>query len=687
MASITIGSVPITLPIKFTTPLIEAKSSWADDWSAHPEFIMERLKINASSIEPSSFSFQYHYGHLKQVTDSGLNSYAPLDLSGWWVKVSFFDSSGAPQVQFVGQVDSQGRDYQGNTTTPAGLQTFVATDGLRILEKIRVSQSIFLDDFGDQQKIGWIPGMNKRDRHGLVVGNVSYPDSNGDYYYGGDVPATSSSPKWTRTEYGYYLLGNFVQQSDSTGAATGPSWYLVGQTEITDGMNDTIDFPQAGTALELLRMLIEPKYGIDFNVQYSPADDSGNAEGFQVNIFALTNVAATFGGKTMPANPNTVSIDRTNQIDLTDTYIVQSDARKVDKVKVIGQRIVVCGSLFGDDAVDTPTTGTLVGKWSDALETSYISAGGSADPKKCDPIRRAEKYRDVYQHLGAPDDWDQDGGEWSVATTAEGKLTTGDFQNLVRETLPWIPLKTGFDYTHNPPTDNTDGTTDAETSAPMVFIYDSQPAILSTEGYIQAEHNGIGVAQPHMDWGVFLSAAPNHRLALNSWTDTEAMSTGELDALQFDFTQTVATIAIESDHRLAIEWDAPANLAAGDGSVMVIMVEEAQMWVALPETIVGLDDTGQLQTIGTGTGSGPIILRNDVDRLSQIMAGVISRYTNERSRARISLRGFQPWGFMVGSVLNAFQQGEDVTQIGNIISSIEWTLSPTPKMVINSGYS
>ena len=718
MANVVIGNNPLTLPLVFKPALIEMQSTWGDGWEAAPQFELEELVVNASSVDPSTATLTYRYGeNVKQVTDTGFNSYAPVDLSGTWVRISMFDDSGNPQVQFVGQIDSQARELWGSSTNPAGKQFYTAVDPLRTLQKIMVSTAIFYDsedadgstDPSYYDTVGWVPPMNKRDKRGLIVGNVSDPDDDGDYYYGGTSPATDSSPKWTRTQYANYLIDNFVQQTDDTGDDTGPEWFLVGQTDVTDGMNDTIDLPQSASVAELLKRIIDPKYGIDFNVVYSPADNAGNGEGFSVNIFALTAQTATFGTATMPTNPNTVSIDRTNQIDLIESYLVESDAKKVDMVKVLGKRIIVCGTLWGTNAQDgtsqstPPDLGSLVKRWSGALEADYISAGGSGDPSTCDPIRRREKYRDVYQHLGAPDDWDLNGGAWAVATKFDGTLQPvgqSDYQTLVRETLPWIPLKQGYDYTIAPPFDNTDGEVEPEVSAPLAWVYDAQSLILGNPGYIQCELNGIGVGVPHNDWGIFLHASPNHRLALNAWDPEQEGTTGESNSCDFDYTQTVATIAIESDHRLAIAYQVPSSLAAGDGSVMTIEDNEAELWVALPGTIVDVDESGNLDPIASPVDADDgslIVLRNDVDRLSLLMAGIISRYINARARARIVINGFQPWGYMVGSILTVFQQGDDVTQVGAVITSIRFTCPESvgmggekvriPQTILSSGYA
>jgi hypothetical protein len=94
-------------------------------------------------------------------------------------------------------------------------------------------------------------------------------------------------------------------------------------------------------------------------------------------------------------------------------------------------------------------------------------------------------------------------------------------------------------------------------------------------------------------------------------------------------------------------------------------------------------DTTQLLSSGTTQR----VLRNDISRLSLILAGMVSKYTNERARAILTYQGFLPWGDAIGSILNAFQQGDSIRQVGAPITSVLWTAGPSPRTVIKTGYA
>src|SRR6185437_7724555 len=152
-----------------------------------------------------------------------------------------------------------------------------------------------------------------------------------------------------------------------------------------------------------------------------------------------------------------------------------------------------------------------------SIEQDYINAGGLAfksdgmggwiinpnsDPTQNDRVRKSEKYRDVYQSYAAPTTWDMDGGIWCVLCQDDGTIINekqaqkqigGDnpvsFKQVsLRETLSWIPLKEGFDYSTDPPTDNTlsDGM-ESQIKGPIAWILDPSPDNGDPPHFIQSD--------------------------------------------------------------------------------------------------------------------------------------------------------------------------------------------------------
>ena len=706
MPATIIGNNSPTLPLTFYPAIVETWQDLGDgtsNWVYDPELQLVSFGLHASAI--STAEIERRYGNVKMTYESDFPDEARIarDLTDWWVRISIPDDGGTTVTQFVGQVENQSRVMTGNAALPAGTQNWIVSGGQRILQRITISQSVFAvdqsTDHETQSKVGWVPAMNARDKRGLMVGNrcdspqpvpPGSPDEHARFAYGGKTV-------WTHLQYLQYIVDKFVQQNDNangdgTGNPVFPRWTITGQTDVLDGMQTTIKFNEAATAEAIIKELIPPKYGVDFVVR--PTDESEPGEGddgFEINIFALAAASQAVAGVTMPANPNLVQVVKDNEITMTETHVVEADERRVDRVQVIGARIVVCGTLKNAASQAGPSPNLLVKRWSNDIENDYKIAAGTVsnpdNPITPDTIRGYEKYEDVFQHVGAPDDWQlqdityQKPGTWSVSCNDDGTFTTAAFQQSMRETLGYIPLKEGFDYSVTPPVDNTGMSYDgaqSDTKPPLAWIYDDGSVSGLAPGYVPWKH----VRAPFQDWGLILGADPNHTFALNHWSSSDA-ETSDKQPL-YDYLTAIITIAIESDHRLSLGYTMPDELSAGDGSVMTIIEEEAEAWVMLPYTILDVnpDDGTPVESPSQLT-----VLRNDLSRLQLVMAGAVSRYINGRLRVALTFKGFNSWMNLVGQILTVVQQGDDVQQVGAPITSVEWMQTPTPVTVVKTGYA
>lgn len=694
MGTTIIGGGTTPLPMTFSAPIVEVASSWGAEWQLQPDCYLVKCGVYASSTSTSYCEIKRTYGNVKEPFASNFQIKTDLDLGNQWVRISFPADQGNPRVIFVGVIMPQTRDLMGSATLPSAVQIWRAYGGLSILQKIFISKSVYFVPPGGaggspkKTMVEWIPAMNARDRKGILVGN-STNDIDGNYYYGGQNV-------WTHLQYLKYLISNFIQQED------GPTWTVAGQTDVLDSIKTTIRFPEVATAADLVRDLIPVTYGIDFIIEPTDA-------GYQIRVFALTALDIGFKGVNIPKNPNTVSINRTENKHLFRARVVQTNERRVDRVEVIGKRIVVCGTLVGarvsnlkaQTSPDT-TKATLIPKWSTAIETDYIGANGlvaqtpTAGALVFDEARKDKvKYGEVYCHYGAPLNWDMDGGSWSVMCNDDGSITKGPYQNVTRETVNWIPLKQGFDYTQQPPVDNTvGGVYETNVQTPLAWIYNENfiAADSSVGGstwsikprYQACFLDGIHVGVPYLDWGVHLSAHPQHQMARNHWSDTQLQTTVlDFEQPDYDHQTLIATVAIESDHRIRLAYQLPANLAAGDGSVMTIHHDDAEMWCVLPNTAVSIDTDGTILT----TSAAPQILRNDTDRLALVLAGAIVRYAYARAKGDFGFRGFFLATDLMGAICTVYQEGDNSQAINSPLTEMEWVLDPSPQSTIKAGYA
>lgn len=688
-AATIIGEGLADYPRTLLTPFIQTMKEWTlgDDglpeWQADFELTFCSAEVHASSAQVSILEFKRRYGKTKEPYENDFSIKPAKNLSGQWASLWMWGDDGTPALMFAGRIEDQARDLMGkpsdgiNPALAAGIQTFIAAGPLRILQKITVSEAIYLVNDDDEEAdqifatVQHIPAMNARDHRALFVGNRSdLADDQGVFYYGG-------KQTWTHGQYLKYVVANFVQQYEGDDVTpTGPIWTIGGQKDILELMTTTIKFPQVVTVAEMCRLLIPVKYGVDFFVHPTPL-------GFEITVFALSSLEGSIAGATMPKNPNTVQIDKGTSLDMVKVHLVESGQRRYDSIRVLGKRIVVCGSLRATDDASS----TLIGKWSDAIEAAY-KAETSGDTDANDKSRQAEKYRNVFQLFGAPADWDLDGGKWAVQTDFNGTVisTPGDYQNVLRETLHWIPLKEGFDYRNGGEADGTLGTSEPDVKSPMAWIkdYDNPAATDDNPIYVACHFAGIHVQGVYNDWGIFLSASPNHLLDHGDWDDDAAASNSSDVEARFDYTTLIATIAIESDSRLQVGFDLPADQQAGDGSIMTVLDEEAECWVMLGGTVVDLDASNKPVT----GGSDLRILRNDNQRLALVAAGEYVRYINERIKAQIDLKGLFPWGNLIGSILTMIVTGDDQLRVGAPITSVFWTAAENSvSTIMRTGYA
>ncbi len=684
---------------QFTYPIIEQKATWADTWTRSTDLEILRFDIKSGGNDGiSTAEVKRRYGTIKQPNETTYHTLTTLDLAasgGTWIRISLLgnDTNSTPILAFMGTVDGQANQLRGENvlisgTTgsqiSSGVQNWTVSGGLRILQKLVVSESIFVNgSANDVSRVGWLPDMNSRDAHGMIVGNRSTdaydPRSSGTYSFIYGAVGNATANIWSHLQYVTYLVQNFIQND------TGPKWTLGGASTLLNAMETTIEFEACESALSMLRKLIPPKYGVDFAV--IPTKDNGtvSSDGYQIYVYALLGEDLTINGVTYPKNPNTLTVKRDDQLFFTEAHLVESTARRVDKIRVMGKRIVVCGTLAA-----TANDPTLVPKWSATLEADYIADTG-ADIDETDRRKNKDKYRDVYRKFGAPVDWDLDGstiptahipGSWAKECGTDGTLSSGgQFQNLVRHTLNFTPLREGFDYSTNPPTDTTLADSEPEFKPPIAWVVDPEPDGGGDPVYVQCDLVGMHIHSSPHDWGLFVEASPNHLLALNNFTNSADVTISP----KYDYNTLVATIAIPVDHRIQLGYDVPTALAAGDGSIMTVVDEGAELWVILESTAYDVDDDGTLLFTPS-----EMIVRDDTDRLALALTGLVARYINERVKARLVFKGFQPLGGLIGNILSVVQQGDEITNIGGPVTSVEWIQGSngnSPQTIFSAGYA
>lgn len=664
------GAVPIVSPVA----IVEIRQTWADEWQVDNtlEYVAGGAAAASEGIDEARF--RRVYGRVGEPWESDLAARELLHLTGYWVRVRLLDAQG-PITIFSGRIGPASREIDGGQVTdpvsllpiPSGEQTWTAYGPLRLLDKLSISESVQLTE-EEIEGVGtvWVEtrlpkpqDMNGGLGAGTIVGNRSAnKGSSGTYVFGG-------SETWTNGQMLAYLLRHFVDDSDDGG----PAWSVGGQVAALEEIEISLPFNVGKTtAAAAIRALIDRERGLDWVIR--PTDD-----GFQIEVFALLAVPYTFNGKTVPANPNVIDFSADDDAAVVKCVIEQSDEHLYGKVRVIGGPVLVCCTLKGE-LVHPWYEGSLTARWDPDLETLYKAGTGTPTDtaSQHDQARADETFEPVYQHFGAPDDWDHQGGAASPAFDAIGGLVASPdgaaYQNLVRKTESFLPLKTGWDYSVDPAVDHNADGVEPDLMKPAVWIEHDNP---EDPLYLPIEDLGVSVSVPADDWGVVLGCQPQHKLAREDWT-------GAAEARYFpeyEWREMVATIAFRSDFRLEME-EVIEDAINADG-VLDIKAEDCEIWYLAPQTVVGTSGTGVL----LHSGDQPRLIRDDSQRLAGILAGAVSRYLASRTKATIRLRGLWPYQGMIGTILEGIESGGDVDQVHTPVTSCRWEEGDT---VIGCGY-
>jgi hypothetical protein len=661
------------------TPKLYYRATWSASWTELTTFEPLYATDAVPSQALSELQFRYRYGELQQPGGSSFATVTPIDLVGQWVKLEYnYGTTGTPDFQplFCGRVELESREVFGKqgAAPAAGVPTFTAFGPARILEKRTVARSVW-DDGAATFDVNWLAPMNAFDERNLIIGNRGNSKLNGVYWH------SENAATWNNRDYVDYLVNAFL--NDSTNADE-PVWQLQGDTNALADLANIerpIVWGEVESLADMLAQLIPREAGLDYFIRLgsvTPAAGGAAVDGFALHVFSLTPSDVTFGTTTLRANTNTVSFNATNNYDFDRGIFEKSAAETYGTLRVIGNRAVLCASFQRG-----PTASELDDGWSSTLESEYEAGTGSdSDPAQAqDDYRADDKFRDVYQM------WHViptiSGASYFPTIDADGSVdwtTEADHQDLIRETLSWLPIKQGFDYTTDPPTDDSTGDTEPPFLPPMAWIQRGESSTVSgSDEFVWCDRVGVGVSPLPNDWGIQLSSYPNHLIAGGFFTAT-ANRESEIET-SYTYENLAITIAFETDQRLALE--ATLTDDSNAAGVKEIYVPDAELWLLAPQTKVGLDGNGDF-IFAPVAG---VTLRSDVEKLEQIMAGAKARYQAERAKAFLSVKGIWDWSEGLGYILEYINDGASTDAINGPITSVRWDFTPEHKTELSAGYA
>lgn len=712
--------------------IVETKARWSDAWQPRPELVSARAEKHVASVGGANAALWREYGpKVKDPTDGSFARRDRLNLSGHFVALSLL-LNGNKQPIWAGKVYSTTDEIWGvpnpthsnpshDDAQPRGMQAYHADGPNRILERIDISRSVWNYATGDT--LDWVPSFNLRREFGNINGNRSAHqftlgfETLPSFVFGGDEV-------WTHRQACDYILNRFVNGSDR------PRFTMGGPgLAILDNLRSAIEIDEKTNAWDVLRKLIPTEFGVDF-VLVETIDANQQVTGWEVRVFSLLSSEIEFAGFVFPGGPATV-YDAVTQKE-TDVTLEESHAQVYDTIRVEGERNVTCFSLSGE-AFGNGTRIYYRG-WTAAQESDYKTAitatdtltGAAADVN--DAYRATDPLRNVFQRLQIdPAVFDLGDANWTLTGNGDTVLLAPPSQIKELRTLPWIPLREGFDYSAEQYALHVaDPATNPypKNNNPGGYIPDLRPPLFVCRGPTVSESgrtfddwitvdvppkdvHATSVAALENTIGIQLRSSPNHLFARNHWSGANPSNfvPGAAGVNSYDYQTGMILLAMQTDQRIAMEVTLPTNgnpARRNDGSTKVIRVADAHFWTlargfigarqrlnageAVSELVRSPNNTTHTLPNGQQISVPGFILRYDADKLLRVMAGAIGRYQRERRLCSIRERRLSTADQMLGRFLDAVQAGPSSILLQAPVTSVAWDFE-TGTTTIRAGHA
>ena len=659
---ITIASPVLSIP-RVAPAMVQVKRAWSDDWQTVPELEFVAGGV-ATGGERAYANFRRRYGTVKLPWESGYSAKAFwFGLAGWWVRVMLYAPKGYRQA-WIGRFTAQpSAPHSPQANGAAGHQELVAEGPERILERVKIDRTFYWDaDAADVIELGWPMDFNA--------------DERGDFVWNRHEEQTAFTfdiaDFWNPKQIIEYLLERFLSVDDQ------PTWTLDGLTEQLEEDWDApsiscADRPSVG---DVLGQLLSRTDGLDYVIRQT-------AQGFSVYVFSVFDRDYGWAGTTIRGNSSRVPLDLSSDKPAS-VRIVHDHTHRYKKIRVLGDRIVVCASLYGADVLDPdkldgtlhPYAGSLTKLWDAGLEAEYKTAS--------EEQRNTDKFRAVWTHYGPPSDWDFHEGACSPSIDPDGQVDAANplpYQRHARATLDWLPLFAGVDYTQDPPVWPDEEQQVGDRVPPAAYVgglLAPEEPLTSDEQQIfaLAERLGVDVSIDLRDLAVYLDQTPRHWFA--DGRDTGWGTPPEQPGVA-DYDKLVVTLAWQTDHTWGYEV-ADDDWVETDG-VHEVHVEGAACHVLAPRTVVGLRENGQLQE----SPDAHVLLRLDTEAILGRLPGVFARYFADRPRATVEFLGLAPWADLLGQML---QLVDGANGLIAPINSVQWRNDAArPITRITAGYA
>jgi len=634
--------------------VVETKSTWADDWEEERTLVCTRAVRHLASVGGDRADFHREFGPIKEPWETDFAYRAPWDTTGWWVRVLLVDGEEVTPI-FVGRFDNQVERVGGaneGTTTPSGVQRWVAKGAGRTLETINFDTTQWLSADNTQIELARMDGFNRRNERGWIVGNRTphKPGSGASHLFGGRA-------RWSRLQMLEYLLAQHVAQWD------GPTWEITGRTDLLQQVDyEVVPMRAAENVAQLMARIVPTEIGVDWYVE-DVYDGDGAITGFAVRIVALPAAEAQFDleGEVydFAADEYLGYYDAAHSNLVTATLDVDK-SQQFDRVILTGQPIQFVTSIgYG-------TSVALAAGWDSALQATYIDSAGDTLEEK-DAYRAQDEFADVFQRFVV----DRATEITTPVVNLDGSIDTAPDdapQDLERSTAPRLPLRYGGDYTTDPPSDVDEL---ADVRPPFVIAYDEDlDKFVPADALCDVGKISASVMSLPDNWGFRLRSSPNHGFARGTFSgagDSRVERAEQMVAWE----KLTATIAIVCDGKLRVGLQRPTGQQSGENRTKVLRYPQYALHAVAPNAVIGIDTDG---TVLQAPGA-LMYIRDDRAQLAHRAVGAAARFLYERARLTIVEEWLQPWHVMLGAIFGEVDAGDVSAHVNGPLTSVEYDLA------------
>lgn len=676
------------------THLCYVKQAWADSWVESSLLQGLRISFQAGPGQPSAL-LKYDYGKGMapavgaRAADTAPATIAKADLLGWYLRI---DVSGLPSWYGVIVDKEDHRDALWNAATPSGTEVYTAMGLTWFLDqakpitqaKVKYSGGTWLID----RTIPFNGGTDGR-RGNARCAWKNYDATNKCFT---DSSQSVTPTAWKAKHAIEYVIDNFAPVDDS-GSVLIPFALHASALTFLDYEIPMLDY-DGQTPWQLINRLVDRRRGLGL----TSIVDSGTVK---LVIFSQNDASISLpGGGTIPANPNTMTYDFDNALNILNASVTTTLQTRYDQVVVRGER---AGSVFTvrpQTNFEPDWTTPLKQKYNDGakLEPGYSTLSDSdkeaanMDRRAADDLARVFSWWRPKSTWNGRADTDPSTGAGPFAfpkIDADGVDDKNTAANVFRAGLriqPHIPHRQGVDYTQPITPEIADGD-DVETDyiPPMLFL--QVPVIRASTadgGWVHCERLNQSIASNSdkrpFTYSVDLAVrddapglilkvvnSPQHVIAQDQFVPVgsfEDIPSGEGIA----HNKWLATIYMLQDQYCRAQYPLDADIPTLDlVRQLHLQVPEAYLDYLVPGTIVGVK-SGELQKSSLGGW-----IRDDRKRLKDIARLAFMWFGVDRRILSLSFSGIAS-GFTVGDLITSIGTGGFSETINTCITSVSYDL-------------